>query len=208
MERPEDVAVEQHRRADQVAVVAGGEDEVGLLRGERAPDRPLVVGARPVVADHGERDRACEVARRRAERPRRPADAADRRRPEVADARLEAAEAAVVADDRRPVGGRRDELDAAASRQRPAQRGRGLAEPGHERAAAERVGARREQVEPPVDEHRHDDQDEHARRASRAPRRPGAAGVRAACVRSSRERIEAVSTLSRWHGRPTARSPC
>ncbi|HYX85493.1 MAG TPA: hypothetical protein VE777_11035 [Gaiellales bacterium] len=56
MERLEDVAVEQLRRADEIAVVAGADDEVGPLRGERASDRPLVVVARAVVADHTERD--------------------------------------------------------------------------------------------------------------------------------------------------------
>ena len=87
-------------------------------------------------------------------------DSADRRRPDVPRPGLEPRQAA-AGRGHGPVRPRGGQLDAAAAVDRPGQRRLGRAEADHERATRERVARRPEQVQPPVDEHGHDQEREH-----------------------------------------------
>ena len=103
-EGTEDVAVEQRLGGDEVGVVAGGDRELGLLRGEQAADGPLVVVARAVVGEHGEADRPIEPRGRGGERAARVRGVVDARDPGVAGVRTQVAHDAVRDVDRGPPG--------------------------------------------------------------------------------------------------------
>ena len=130
-----------------------------MLRSEHPPDRPFVIVAGSVVADHGEADRDVQVGRCGGEGSGSARPSAHRRRPGIARAGSQTAEARSIRGYRAVARGDRPQADARALAQRPRELRVARGEPDQERPARERRALRLEQVEVPVEQHGDDRQD-------------------------------------------------